>query len=396
MEDRTRRLYCCSDMTTHEYVKVSVVIPAYNAGLWIGEAIESVLNQSFHRLELIVVDDGSNDDTLSIAKSFTDPRIRFLHQENRGLSAARNAGIRESRGEYVAFLDADDIFRPNKLEHQVWALDQKPDLALVTCGFEVVDERRGSVGEQRPWLAQPNIDLQSLLFVNPVLPSTLVVRGSVFESVGFFDETLHRYEDWEFSLRLATAGHQLEYVKQVLVEYRRHGANQSTDPSLVQAATEDAERFLTRIIDEPTIRVKFGHLRGKVLGNMYLDAAARWFTAHDGEMGAVILTEAFLHDPSLLTGRPPRWVKSLCSHALSGLVADQQKYVESIAEHVPPLEGTARWTGRRLKAQVQAADAWRSMAMKNRLRARKRAILALVMDRSNVADRGLIRLAFQP
>ena len=390
------RLPRCPDMGKAEAIRVSVIIPAYNSARWLGEAIESVLGQTFHEFELIVVDDGSTDNTSYIARAFTDPRIRYLHQHNKGLSAARNAGIRESRAEYVALLDADDIFKPNKLELQVSVLDQRPALALVTCGFDVLDERGATVGEQRPWLAQPKIDLQSLLFVNPVLPSTLVVRRSSFESVGLFDETLRRYEDWEFSLRLAASGHQFGYIKEVLVEYRRHGSNLSTAPRLVHAATEDAEKFLTRHMEEPALEIKIGHLKQKVLGNLYLDAAARWFSIRNGKMGAVALAEAFSHDPTLLDGTPPHWVTSLCSHALGGLVADTRSYIECIAEHAPVLEGSAKWTGRKLGAQLLAADAWRSMAMKRRSRARLQALLALATDRSNVGDRGLIKLAFQP
>ena len=124
---------------------VSAIIPTYNFGRFLGEAIQSVLDQTFTDFELIVVDDGSTDDTREVVGSFNDSRIRYIYQENRGLPAARNTGIKASRGEYIAFLDSDDIWLTQNLELKVKSLDSHPDAGLVCSDGYNFDDATGAI-----------------------------------------------------------------------------------------------------------------------------------------------------------------------------------------------------------------------------------------------------------
>ena len=115
-------------------IRVSVIIPAFNMGAFVGEAIESALTQTFADIEVIVVDDGSVDDTRTVSQRF-EPRIRYAWQPNGGVNVARNHGIRLARGTAIAFLDADDVWLPRKLERQMAVLEVRPEVKLVGCGY---------------------------------------------------------------------------------------------------------------------------------------------------------------------------------------------------------------------------------------------------------------------
>ena len=114
-----------------QHPKVSVIIPTYNRAEYLGEAIQSVFDQTFEDFEILIVDDGSTDDTQQLVLSFHDPRLRSFYQNNCGISAARNAAIRSADGEYIAFLDSDDVWLPELLESQVAVLDRRPEIGLV-------------------------------------------------------------------------------------------------------------------------------------------------------------------------------------------------------------------------------------------------------------------------
>lgn len=303
-------------------LKVSVVVPAFNAERWLAETIQSVLNQTFTGFELIVVDDGSTDGTATVAKSFQDVRVRYIRQGNRGLSGARNTGIRAARGSIVAFLDADDLFHPQKLAQQMAAFENDRRVGGVVCGYETIDESGTQLHEERPWLSAPLIDLRTLLFWNPILPSALAVRRDLLFTAGLFDEKLQRYEDWDLPLRLASQDCRMVWVKEVLVAYRRHGQNMSTAAELVPVATDAAVGFMKRFFSHPGIPAEIRSLEGKVFGNLYLDAAARAFGAGLGEHGRRWLETAVERDPELADGYPPHWVVALCGHALGSLVKD--------------------------------------------------------------------------
>ena len=207
-------------------MKISVVIPTYNYGRFIGEAIESVFAQTVLPIEVIVVDDGSTDETAATIATFGNS-VRYIRQENAGVCAARNLGVAESAGELISFLDADDSWDPTKLEKQLARFGSDPEIGLVHCGMREFDTETGETVElrvegQEGWVAD---DL--LLWERPavnVSGSSIMVSREAFEAAGGFDTKMRVGEDWDFCYRVARK-FKVGFVREPLVNYRSHGAS---------------------------------------------------------------------------------------------------------------------------------------------------------------------------
>lgn len=206
--------------------RVSVIIPNYNYGRFIREAIESVLAQTLQPVEIIVVDDGSTDDSVQIVNSFGE-RVKLIQQSNGGVGKARNTGVNNTTGDLLAFLDADDIWFPNKLEKQVELFQNQPNLDYVSCGMREFDVNGKTIGEYIPLTEHWNIE-GILLFNQPIVASgsAIVVKKEAFKKVGGFDERgdLHPSEDWDFVRRVSEVC-SIGAVADILVNYRNHGNN---------------------------------------------------------------------------------------------------------------------------------------------------------------------------
>lgn len=189
---------------SNTFPRVSVVIPAYNAELFIAQAVSSVLAQTFADWELIVVDDGSTDDTASrVAPFLCDPRISLHRKANGGPASARNAGIRLAMANFIALLDADDYWLPRKLERQMAVMAQYPDVGVCGAASTVVSQD-GEVVRHVMSDGFHGSPFPRLLFGPLADMTTALIRRKVFEQVGFFDETLRFSEDYEFWLRVGT------------------------------------------------------------------------------------------------------------------------------------------------------------------------------------------------
>lgn len=206
---------------------VSVVIPAYNAMVYLPEALESVLQQTFLNFEVVIVNDGSDDGIKDWAAELKDARVRLVSQENRGLAGARNRGIQESRGEYLAFLDADDCWHPTKLAKQVEVLTQSPTVGVVYTWMQLIDPAGDLTGRTVKNCVEGFIWSKLILRNCVGSGSTPMVRRECFERVGVFDENLGSYmEDRDMWLRLAPH-YEFAVVKELLVNYRQHPASAS-------------------------------------------------------------------------------------------------------------------------------------------------------------------------
>lgn len=212
---------------SHKNPLISVIMPNYCQGQYIAEAIQSVLNQTYTKLELIIIDNYSTDNTSLVVDSFSDPRIRFFQFYNQGVIArSRNYGVQQARGDIIAFLDSDDIWNQDKLAIQIPLLYQ-PQIAAVTSTFEPIGEvqyasdyitgKRGIVEKYH------RFNFQDLIEKNRVITSSLIMQKQYFEELKGFDESedFAFYEDWEFWLRLTHArGDVLCYTDSPLVQYR--------------------------------------------------------------------------------------------------------------------------------------------------------------------------------
>ena len=208
--------------------KVSVIIPTYNRAVFLSEAIDSVLNQSFRDFELIIVDDGSTDSTPHILRRW-EGRIRWMRQENSGVSRARNTGIRAARGRYLSFLDSDDLWAREKLEVQVGFLDANPHYGV--CYTDEVWIRRGRRvnpkkihGKYSGWIFDRCLPLCI------ISPSSVLMRREVLDAVGCFDERLPVCEDYDLWLRVASR-YPIFFLDKKLIIKRGGHANQLSNRS---------------------------------------------------------------------------------------------------------------------------------------------------------------------
>jgi glycosyltransferase involved in cell wall biosynthesis len=217
---------------------VSVIIPTYNRAATIERAVRSVLAQTFADFELLVVDDGSTDDTGALVEGLGDPRVRLMRLPvNSGPAVARNAGINAARGTLIAFLDSDDIWLPHKLERQVAAMNRAGPSALASCtGFAIRRAMsRGSGGASIRFPTRASGRFESILNGCMLSPgTTLIVHRDAFGKIGLLDSNLRRLEDWDWLLRYLEH-YELEPVAEVLAEVSV-GAHPS--PEAVRDATQ--------------------------------------------------------------------------------------------------------------------------------------------------------------
>ncbi len=209
---------------------VSVIIPTFNSELYVKVAVESVLLQAYRDVEVIVVDDGSTDGTRDVLKEYIDSgEIKYIYQKNNGPASARNSGIKNSSGEFIAFLDADDIWLSNKLERQISLFDSSPDVGLVYSDMEFFGAhlRFNRYSEMLKRRMCRGRVYKELVLENFIPTSTVIVRRNVLDDVGFFDDS-GKYigEDYDLWLRVARK-YEIDFVEDILVKYRIHSGKMS-------------------------------------------------------------------------------------------------------------------------------------------------------------------------
>jgi glycosyltransferase involved in cell wall biosynthesis len=230
-----------------EVPRISVIIPTYNRADLLKKALQSVLDQTFHSYEIIVVDDGSTDDTRDVVAAFASPKIRYFRQENKGRSNARNLALAEARGEYIAFLDSDDMFTRDKLEKQVALLDANPEYGMAYTSARVLDDNDKEIfrphqsGKGTPYyLANASgFIYEKIAFYLPVtviLP-TVMIRKRIMKLAGGFDENLHRFEDTDMWRRISKITKILA-IPEPLCQIRTHAGNEMELPAKIFKSIE--------------------------------------------------------------------------------------------------------------------------------------------------------------
>jgi len=232
-------------------LRVSVVIPAYNSAEYLADAVESVLAQTHPQVELIVVDDGSTDGTAEVMADYAD-RCTYVRQPNAGSAAARNHGIQLARGELIAFLDADDLWLPHKLQRQVECFEAHPDAGMVYAHHVRIEKDGTERPSRRSGEALPSGRIFETLFVqNVITTSSVVLTREAIEKVGMFDDELRRAQDFDLWLRVA---HDFPCyaVPEPLHKFRSHEGSASTDRTQVhECVVRLTERMYERYKDSP-------------------------------------------------------------------------------------------------------------------------------------------------
>jgi len=226
-------------------MSISVVIPAYNAARFLPETLRSVLAQTLQPDEVLVIDDGSTDETAAIAEGF-GPLVRVFRRQNSKLGATRNFGVEQAASEWIALMDADDLWAPDKLERQMRELAANPRADLCYTARIHFGEDRG-VNRGQSVVPVPAADqIREALFLNTTfLPSAVVVRRSAYLAVGGFDPAMRAVEDWDLWMRLLEAGHIFAGCPEPLLQYRVHNEGLSSN---VQAWLEETDMVYRRYV----------------------------------------------------------------------------------------------------------------------------------------------------
>jgi glycosyltransferase involved in cell wall biosynthesis len=239
---------------------ISVAIPTYNHGKFIEESIRSVLAQTYKNIEIIVVDDGSTDDTRKIVEALGG-RVSYYYQSNKGQSAARNLAINKGNGEALAFLDADDMWLRHKLESQLQILENNPHIGMVACGANNIDESGEFINKYVPSNFANHDSLLKALSISQIIPgssSGVLVRRKCFETVGCFDEQIKIGPDWDMWLRIAKQ-YEVYFIEEPLVMIRRT----LNKPKFRNPAAE--EHYVSMIIEKNIS----GKYKKNAYGNLY-------------------------------------------------------------------------------------------------------------------------------
>ncbi len=208
--------------------KVTVAIPCYNHGEFLLETLDSVQAQSFDDYEVVVVDDGSTDPaTCALLRNLTLPKVKVIHTENQGVSAARNRAIAEAKGEYILPLDADDMIASTYLEKAVTVLDARPDVA-------VVFGERLMFGEREGVFPLPDYDPRRLLAENLIYPAAMFRRSDWQKVGGYCEAMVHGWEDWEFWISMSKLGQNVVKLQEVLFLYRVRSSSRDHSLSMKQ------------------------------------------------------------------------------------------------------------------------------------------------------------------
>ena len=254
---------------------VSVIIPTYNYGRFIAEAIQSVLQQTHRPDEIVVVDDGSTDDTAQVVAGFGDA-VKYVRQDNGGVCAARNKGVAESTGEIIAFMDADDTMEPESIARQV-VLFGDERVGLVHCGLRLFDDESGETIELQLEGGEDGVADNLLLWEGASIagPGAILVTREAFDSVDGFDTGMKVGEDWDFCYRVARK-FKVRFVPEPLVNYRSHA-------TAAHRNVAEMERGMSRFYEKAfsTNDESVLKLKSRAYGNFHKVMAGSYFHAAD-------------------------------------------------------------------------------------------------------------------
>ncbi|MFX1573980.1 MAG: glycosyltransferase family 2 protein [Promethearchaeota archaeon] len=242
---------------------VSVIIPTYNRSSFIKETINSVINQTYQNFEILIIDDGSTDNTKDIVLSFNDQRIQYIYQEHSGFPAVvRNTGMKIAKGEYIAFLDSDDLWFPQKLEKQIKLFEKYPSKLLISTN--------GIIFPAKPYIKfldfkkDKIISLNELLRKNIIINSSVLIKRSIINEIGFLDENsiLKSGQDYDYWLRLLKhKENSILVLKDILVKYRDH-------ESFKISTNKDPKHFLKKYRKKKYIYNKYTNFNKKYIKSL--------------------------------------------------------------------------------------------------------------------------------
>ena len=268
---------------------VSIVTPVYNGSQYLSEAIESALAQTYKNFELLIVNDGSTDNSKSIISAYlSNPKIRYFEQQNAGVAAARNLALRYANGKYIGFLDQDDLWLPDKLSTQIEFLKTNQEIAFVHSRQDYIQADGTPIADYpKDWISDLHGKCFTELFRrNRIAVLTVLLRKSVIDDIGFFNETVSRADDYELWLRICSK-YPLGFQDKKLALYRCHDTNASRDYIEMEQAELNALETLYKknkeafiFIDKNTLNNRFSKLHTEVANGFFWQKHNYGFALH--------------------------------------------------------------------------------------------------------------------
>jgi glycosyltransferase involved in cell wall biosynthesis len=310
----------------------SIVIPAYNNAQYLPDAINSVLQQTYPHFELIVVDDASPDNAADVIRSFADPRVRYIkHEVNKGLSAARNTGIMNAVGNYIALLDGDDYFHNDKLKAHAEFLEKNPDVDVTYNARFELNHSAKTIREM--WRPPTSVSLGDLVAGFPFGPSDMVVQRDLALRIKMFDEYfVYVGEDLDFNCRLALAGAKFASVNRSL-NYRRYHSGRKI--SSIPYFVDSTFRAMKAAFADPRCPPEVLALQEKAFASHYILWSAIAFTQDDTALGQEYCLAAIKGNPSYLSGRPSQLLNTLISFSIVDENLDHEELLPRMLAQLP-------------------------------------------------------------
>lgn len=313
---------------------VSVIIPTRNRGAYLTEALQSVCEQTFGDFEVIVVDDGSEPPVDAVGVAHADPRIRVIRQTHAGRSAARNRGLAQATGRYLAFLDDDDTYLPNKLAGQVSFLETHPGESVVSAGAIYVDEQGRELGEFSPWDQGTALTFADALYGTRMITSTVLFRHGLLDRMDeWFDPEMDLAEDGDFFLRLMYYAGQATILPISVSTYRLRGNDCTGGGSRASAAYRQVIDKAYRLPGLPEESLRS---RDRVYAHLYLVCGCRAYAVRDAEHAREQLEAAVELDAAYVEAELPETLARFAGRRLN----DPRPYVEYAMDNLPPALAT--------------------------------------------------------
>jgi len=372
--------------TDRQTTTVSVIIPAYNQALYVSQAIQSVLDQTYPNFELIVVDDGSTDESPKILAGIQDPRLRVISQPNAGLSAARNTGLRVSSAPLITLLDADDYFFPDKLAVLSAFLEAHPEIGMVSGGYQIVNQAGETL---RQFVKSPtSLKLPELLLGNPFVPTAVMFRKQWIDRVGLFDEALRACEDWDLWLRMASAGCQFAWVEHIVVAYRYHQGQMTRESARMRKAIITV---LDKFFSQPDLPENLQAFINIANATGLIHAASFAYHSIEYEKGQLDLSEAVRLDPALKDNHYERLVKFLVGWSNDPRSTDPASFLQTIILHPPSEQPGLSGQLRRALADIYLGSLFNS-SPEDRRKHRRELLKAIRYKPECLLNRGVLRM----
>lgn len=363
----------------HSSSLVSVIISTYNRSDMLRLTVESVLAQTYPNIEIIVIDDGSTDDTSEVMAQYAEcGQLKYIRlSTNQGGRGVREIGMQAASGQYINFLDHDDLFLTNKIERQVQVLEARPEIGLVHCGYYHIDEN-GNRTEKISFL--PDGTLRELVCINQIWSGGPLIRRECLDRLEMNGDSWHG--DWDLWLYLALAGYKFYCIQEPLGAYRILPGSQMSDVAMLERW---AFTILDRLFADARLPAEVRAVKAQSYGTTHLWLSWRYYGAGQWEDARRNLTEAMTRLPHLLE-QPEELLESLCGDALGVRINDPIKFVSDVLDHLPACAAALGQHRRGLLARTYVGLALRQYAFGHLEEAQRHIEEAIALNPTLLAD----------